>query len=1033
MTTAPTTTQLPDWMNPEVTHRNREEPRSLLIPYADETTAVRGERSLSPWYRCLNGEWLFHYAESVSLVPPDAAEHDIDESDWDLVPVPSVWQMHGYGTPHYTNVKYPFPVDPPFVPDHVVGCYRQEFTLPAVWDGRRIRLTFDGVCSAFTVWVNGEEVGFSKGSHVPAEFDITDVARQGEINSLAVQVHQYSDASYLEDQDFWRFNGIFRDVWLAALPETHIHDVDARPVLSGDFSSASLEIDVTLRGGDAQLVGTVEAVLLDPDGSEVGSATLSGGEFISGAIAVDAPKLWTSETPHCYTLLLRNVDESGAVREVQRQTVGFRTVEIRDQQLWVNGVSIKIQGVNRHDDHPDFGWAVPLEAMERDVQLMKQHNINTVRTSHYPNDSRFYELCNRYGLFVMDETDLETHGFMFAGNEGQISDDPLWQQAYLDRMIRMYERDKNHPSIIMWSLGNESGYGQNQDAMYAWLKERDPMRPIHLEEWDEREGLLGASDFASRMYPTVEEVIRQGEKDEPTPYILIEYAHAMGNGPGILKEYWEAFRAYPRLIGGLVWEWADHGIRQYTSEGEEYFAYGGDFGEHPHDGNFVIDGLMSPDREPHPSVIELKKVHEPIAVELADASTGTIRLTNRRFFTDLSDLAVQWTLTTRGKVVGSGALEVSDLEAGHSWEIAIDAVAERASEPDTWLDVVAATAGQTDWAPAGFEVAHCQVCVAAPVDAGIPVLAGGMLEVAETDVAILVTTERGDFLFDRVRGTISSWTVNGQDLLESGPEFDLFRAPTDNDKYQLETWKAMDLRHMRPLVRSVEIVDRSGERVAIEVRAAYGAPAFSPIYDLTTRYTVEGSGDVSIATEATPREDALASMANLAKMAGVPELQSLPRVGLTLELPGTFGAVTWRGLGPHESYPDRKESVTYDTWSLDVEEMPYPYVFPQDTGNREGTHWIVVAPEHGYGLLAWCDEGMSIKALPYSAEVLDDATHSWQARPGTTTVLSLDHRVAGLGSSICGPRPMDQYLVTPEVFAFTIRLRPVPAGMTPAG
>jgi beta-galactosidase/beta-glucuronidase len=535
----------------------------------------------------------------------------------------------------------------------------------------------------------------------------------------------------------------------------------------------------------------------------------------------------------------------------------------------------------------------------------------------------------------------------------------------------------------------------------------------------------------STMYPPVAEVIRQGEMDEAKPYIMIEYAHAMGNGPGSFKEYWEAIRSHKRLIGGLVWEWADHGVRQYTSDGEMYFAYGGDFGDHPNDGNFCIDGLFSPDREPHPSVIEMKKVYEPIAVELVDAASGTIRLTNRRFFTDLSDLALRWTLTTGGKIVGSGTLEVGDLGAGDAWEISIEEVANAAGNADTWLDVVATTAGQTDWAPAGYDLAHCQVCIAAPERAGVPALAAGTLEVAETDVAILVATDRGEVLFDRTLGTIASWTVNGQDLIESGPVFDVFRAPTDNDAYIRKTWAAMDLRHMSARVQSVEIVEQSGEQVVIEVRAAFGAPAFKPLYDLVTRFTIEGSGDVEITTEATPREENVAVMAKMAQKVGIPELVSLPRVGLTMELPGTFGAVTWRGLGPHENYPDRQESATYDTWALDVTEMAHPYVMPQDTGNRDGTRWVTVSPGHGYGLLAWADDGMSIKALPFTAAELDDATHSWQVTPGATTVLSLDHRVAGLGSSICGPMPLEEYLVPVEAYTFTVRLRPVPAGTRP--
>lgn len=485
------TTDLLDWQDPSMLQRNREPARPLLIPYADDATALAGDRDRSPWYRCLNGEWLFHYAESTALVPADAAEPDADELSWDTIPVPSVWQMHGYGTPQYCNVQYPFPVDPPHVPDHPVGCYRQAFSVPRSWEGRRIRLTFDGVCSAFTVWLNGHEVGFSKGSHMPAEFDITDMLEDDD-NLLAVQVHQWSDASYLEDQDMWRFNGIFRDVWLAALPQAYIEDVEATSELADDFTAATLKVAVTV-AGDAGAGHVIDAALFDADGNEVGAMTLGGGDALAGEIAVSDPRLWSPEDSACYTLLVRNRTADGEIVEVQRQTVGFRTVEIRDQQLWVNGVSIKIQGVNRHDDHPDYGYAVPYEAMARDVTLMKQHNVNTVRTSHYPNDSRFYELCDRLGLFVIDETDLETHGLQIGGDWSQLTDDPDWQAACLDRLQRMVERDKNHPSIIIWSLGNEAGYGRNQDAMYDWLKERDPSRPIHFDTQLQREDPVHAT------------------------------------------------------------------------------------------------------------------------------------------------------------------------------------------------------------------------------------------------------------------------------------------------------------------------------------------------------------------------------------------------------------------------------------------------------------------------------------------------------------------------------------------------------------
>ncbi|HVL22951.1 MAG TPA: glycoside hydrolase family 2 TIM barrel-domain containing protein [Thermomicrobiales bacterium] len=1004
---------LVDWQNPAVTHRHREAPRPLLIPYADDATALRGDRTRSPWYRSLNGQWRFHYATSVALVPAAAAAPDLDDAAWDTLPVPSVWQMHGYGTPNYTNVAYPFPVDPPHVPDHPVGCYRHAFTVPASWDGRRIRLTFDGVCSAFTVWLNGTEVGFSKGSHMPAEFDITD-ALVPDTNTLAVQVHQWSDASYVEDQDMWRFNGIFRDVWLAALPQAHVHDVATRTALADDFSSATLTIDVTTRG-EAE---SIDVSLFDPDGGEVGSATFAPeGEHLSAEIPFAFPRLWSAETPNCYTLLVRNRSLTGEVLEVQRQTVGFRTVEIHDQQLWVNGVSIKIQGVNRHDDHPDFGYAVPYDAMERDVLLMKQHNVNTVRTSHYPNDSRFYELCNRHGLYVIDETDLETHGLGIVGIWSQLSDDPAWTLAYLDRLTRMVERDKNHPSVIMWSLGNESGYGRNQDAMYAWLKEHDPSRPVHFETELDRQEPSAATDMLSVMYPPVAEVIRQGAKDEPKPYFLCEYAHAMGNGPGSLKEYWEAIRSSPRLIGGCVWEWSDHGVRQFTDDGVEYFAYGGDFGDYPNDGTFCIDGLTSPDREPHPSLIELKKVYEPIAFELVDGVTSTVRLTNRWYFSDLSALALRWELTVRGERVAGGTLDAADLGPGHSHELTIDAVAAHAGSEDVWLDLVATLAGNAAWAPAGHEVAHCQLAIVAPTSAGIESLPDGRATIEENDRAIVVTTERGTVTIERTAGTITSWNVNGQELIIAGPRLDLFRAPTDNDKYMWEAWAKARLDHLAHDVRSCAVAAASETCVTVEVRSKLGSPVLIPAFDVTTRFAIAGSGDVAVTTEATPA-------------AWITKLETLPRVGLTLELPGTFEHVTWRGLGPHENYPDRAASATYDTWSSAVSDMPVPYVHPQDTGNRGGAHWVVVEPAHGAGLLAWSDEGMAIKALPYTAHQLAHATHTYELEPGPTTVLSLDHQVAGLGSSICGPRPMDQYLIPAGPVSFTINLRPVAAGTT---
>ena len=623
-----------DWENLSVLHHNREAPHATLVPYPDEAAALAGDGhgsacaplSALPLIQLLNGYWRFKYLPSPRDVPEGFEKPEDAAEGWDAIPVPSCWQMLGYGKPNYTNVHYPYPVDPPRVPqENPVGLYRRTFSVPEGWDGKRVFLTFEGVCSAFYVWVNGKRAGFSKGSHMPAEFDVTRCVRTGE-NLLAVQVFQWSDGSYLEDQDMWRLNGIFRDVRLTARPEVFVRDVEARALLDERCGHGRLEAVLSLRNsGSRKSKALCAAVsLLDPLGRVVEKARLelragvaAGREAtLTGRLRVDAPLLWSAEAPNLYTLLVSLYGEDGAVTEVIRQNVGFRRVEIKGGVFQFNGVPIKLQGVNRHDTHPDLGYAVSLESMIQDITLMKRHNVNAVRTSHYPNDPRWLDLCDRFGLYVVDEADLEAHGF---GYEAPLipARMPEFRTAFLDRAMRMVERDKNHPSIMMWSLGNEAGYGPNHVAMADWIRRRDPARLIHYEgerhHPEPRPAPVG--DVASTMYPTVAELQAEGEKrGDPRPFFMCEYAHAMGNGPGNLREYWETIRAHPRLMGGCVWEWVDHSIRRRTAAGGEWFAYGGDFGDEPNDGNFCIDGLCFPDRIPHTGLIEYKKIIEPVAV-----------------------------------------------------------------------------------------------------------------------------------------------------------------------------------------------------------------------------------------------------------------------------------------------------------------------------------------------------------------------------------------------------------------------------------
>ncbi len=606
-----------DWENLEVLERNREKPHATLVPYASEENALAGQRGGSPYFKLLNGQWSFCYATSPANAPAGFENPEFSAEDWDSMPVPGCWQMNGYGRPNYTNVAYPYPVDPPYVPqENPVGLYRTHFVLPKAWDGKQVFVTFEGVDSAFYLWANGKMVGYSQGPHMPAEFNLTPYLHAGE-NLLAAKVFQWSDGSYIEDQDMWRMSGIFRDVYLTATPTLHLRDVAVNPVLDADYRHGSLEIKAWLKNfaSTSQALQKVTARLVDVSGATVCDGSLDAAGFanqvgageeavLSIIMPVQNPSKWTAETPYLYKVLV-SLHQDDKVIETECFNIGFRKIEIKKGVFMVNGQAVKLHGVNRHDSSPDTGHAVTPEQMLLDILLMKRNNVDTVRTSHYPNDPHWYDLCDKYGLYVVDEADLECHGFGNILNQSQISNDPQWEKAYLDRAVRMVERDKNHPSVIIWSLGNESGFGSNHRSMAAWIHENEPTRPVHYEGatgWGnpDKSSHAGVVDIFSVMYPTVARLIDEGQKEsEESPFFMCEYAHAMGNGPGNLKEYWEAIYTYPRLMGGCVWEWVDHSVRMHTPDGKEWFAYGGDFDDFPNDANFCVDGLNFPNRQPH--------------------------------------------------------------------------------------------------------------------------------------------------------------------------------------------------------------------------------------------------------------------------------------------------------------------------------------------------------------------------------------------------------------------------------------------------
>jgi beta-galactosidase/beta-glucuronidase len=1011
-----------DWENPALLHRHREPAAATLLPFADAGSALRGVRGDSPWFSLLNGSWKFFYGPSPAAVPAGFEAPGFDVSAWDLIPVPGNWQMSGYGHPHYTNVNYPIPVDKPFVPDeNPVGLYVRPFTVPADWKGRQVFLHFAGVDSCFYVWVNGQMAGFSKVPHMPAEFNITPFLKPG-ANTLAVQVLQWSDGTYLEDQDMWRLSGIFRDVYLYATPDVRLRDVRVRTPLDKHYRNATLEVRALVHnhGARTRQALALKAALVDADGrtvlDQVAAADLrapAGDDTeVAFLAAVRRPKLWNAEEPNLYTLILTLATAEGEVLEVHSVRVGFRQVEIRDRQFWVNGRSIKLRGVNRHESHPDLGHTVPLDHMLSDIVLMKQHNINTVRTSHYPDDPRWYDLCDALGLYIIDEADLEAHGYGYDAADIPARD-PAWQDAFVDRAVRMAERDKNHPCIVMWSLGNESGYGQNHDAMAAAIRAIDPTRPIHYE----RAGEAPVVDVVSEMYTSLPNLIKQGEKaDDARPYFMCEYAHAMGNSPGNLKEYWDAIWKYPRLIGGCVWEWTDHGIRRKLPDGREGFAYGGDFGEQPHDGNFCIDGLIFPDRIAHPGLTEYKKILEPVTVTAVDLRRGKVEFCNRQDFAGLDAFACLWTVKRDGRTVQEGTLELPELAPFTTTTLTVPVKLPKAADAaDYWLTLSFVLKRETAWAPRGHEVAWAQfelpaVKAAAPA---APVSRMPALACEESESVVRIAAGSFSLVFDKHAGVIRDWLYEGLPLVNLGPQFQTWRAPTDNDgtlwgsEKAAILWRAAGLDRLQQRIAGLTVT-RHKQGVAIDMQAVYGARALRPAFHCHFRTLVYGSGDVVVHTHVKPRAD----------------LPPLARLGLRLRLPGTLDRFAWYGRGPHETYVDRQESGRMDVFRGTVQEQYVPYIRPQENGNKTGVRWAAVTDMRGFGLLAVGMPRLEVSAHHHTAEDFTKATHTYDLVRRNETILNLDHRQAPLGSNSCGPGPLPEYLIKPEEVTFSMRLKP---------
>ncbi|WP_251867467.1 beta-galactosidase subunit alpha [Enterococcus malodoratus] len=996
------------WENYQLDHINRLEPRAHFLTFPTKEKAALNENKYTHAFKNLNGIWKFLLLDAPEYSPSNFYAPDFNTEEMFDIKVPGNWQVQGYGKMHYSDLWYNFPINPPYVPtENPTGIYKRQFTVDESFKDKKVILRFCGVDSAFHVWVNGQEVGYSKGARNEAEFDITDLVQEDAANDLTVRVYQWSDGTYLEDQDMWWLSGIFRDVELLGVPYAGINDFTVVADLDDEYKNGLLDLSFKLREPKGQYV---KVELTDPSGKQVVSQDVANGQ---NSLHLEIPDVarWTAETPKLYQLLI-SVYEAEKLIEVIPQKVGFRNIRLAGEVFLVNGVAIKLKGVNRHDYNPRNGRVVSKAEIEKDIILMKQFNINAVRTSHYPASYYLYELCDEYGMYVIDETDLECHGFELTGKYDWISNDPEWETAYVSRMIRMIERDKNHPSILFWSLGNESAFGCNFVKMTEIAKETDASRLVHYEGDFEVE----AADVYSTMYtwlehptkkPLMETVIAESKK----PHILCEYGHAMGNGPGNLKEYQDLFYAHDKLQGGFIWEWFDHGIESYTEEGEKYYRYGGDFGDDPSNKDFCIDGLLMPDRTPSPSLYEYKKVIEPILTTAIDLHKGEIKLLSRYDFQNLQIFDLYYSIVEDETIIEDGTLPLPSIPARESAKLKLPYHLDFAPKPGAsyFLNLSYQLRDTTSYAPKGYELASANYEL--PLNtAGIKVDPRGKLQVKESETNVTILGSNFSVTFDTVRGTLKQLIRDGQTIIERGPKFTMWRAPISNDMEIIDEMKKEHFLHLEhEIVNSFEWKDRD-QSVQIVVKTINSTTNSAWHYKCIYTYTICGSGDILFNLEGTPS----------GKIDTAPNM--LPRLGVSMHVNKDLDQVKYLGRGPRENYADSKEAGYPGVYSSTVENMFTNYVVPQANGNRMDTRWAAFTDDRGQGLFASTTGSFNFSTSYYEERDLDAAKHTCDLTERDYVVVNIDYKQNALGSYSCGQWQLEKYRTTFEEFKLSFRL-----------
>ncbi|MEC1524527.1 glycoside hydrolase family 2 TIM barrel-domain containing protein [Neobacillus niacini] len=997
------------WENIHLTALNRLPAHTDFYRYRELTEAIQLNKEQSKGYMSLDGNWKFLFLEAPEFSPEDFEAENFEINHLDDIEVPSCWQLKGYGNMHYTDVLYPFPINPPFVPqENPTGIYFKDITLEDIKLDEKIIVKFNGVDSAFDLYANGHHVGFSKGSRMPSEFDLTPYLREGS-NRLTVRVYQFSDGTYLEDQDMWWLSGIFRSVELYRLNENTLQDVYIETLPDEDFKDFTFKLKGRFLTAD---VTSLNVKLLQQD-TEIDCfpVEIVNGEFQAVREMID-PLLWNAEEPNLYMAVLEYRLPSGEVEFIPLR-FGVRSIDITNNEIRLNGKRIFFNGVNRHDFNPRMGRTVTYEDMLQDVLLMKKHNINAVRTAHYPNNDIFYDLCDEYGLYVIDETDLECHGFENTGNYNWISDNELWEKQYVDRAVRMVKRDRNHPSVIIWSLGNESGQGRNFTAMYQAIKEIDSTRLVHYE--GDRHAAY--SDMYTTMYTRLKALEEIGQDAEgKKPHILCEYGHAMGNGPGGLTEYQEVMRKYPRLQGGFVWEWYDHGIESVDEDGNIYYLYGGNYGDFPTNGNFCIDGLVFPDRTPSPGLIEYKKVIEPIVTEAVNLNQLKIRLKNRFDFRNLEGIKLHIKVESFDQLIDEKNMILPNIPAQEEMEMVLPLNLEEALKyDDVRIKLSYLEPENTLFANEGHLITSESFLLEATKVKKMVVSkreGGTTISIEENFGQLRLENEHFKTVFSKIHGVLVSHRLNGEEIIEKGPELTLWRAVIDNDMYKKDAWiNKYFLKNAKEQLVSFnyqmteEYADIEINKYLSSVNQAWG-------FHLTYHYRITQEGVLNLQLKGT----------KIIRGLEVPEL--LPRIGITMHVNKEYNDVTWYGRGDSESYQDSKRSQSIGLYQKHVEEMHTDYVYPQENGSRCDTSFLALT-KGNQSILFNFKEMRDFTIHDYETSALEEATHRGKIKKSPFNVLTIDYRQSGLGSNSCGEEQLPAYRVGVEDFEIQLEIRSI--------